>query len=102
MPRRELDSSFQRLGPTFTSYFQFSHLPSCSFDWGENGYAGSSNHGGELLYLSAPSKTKGLIIARGHFATSLYASLSRAQIEFGGPSTFGLDRKSTRLNSSHI
>lgn len=30
-------------------------------------------------------------MARGHFATSLYTSLSRAQIEFGGPSTFGLE-----------
>jgi hypothetical protein len=30
-------------------------------------------------------------MARGHFATSLYASLSRSQIEFGGPSTFGLE-----------
>jgi len=30
-------------------------------------------------------------MARGHFATSLYASLSRSQIDFGGPSTFGLE-----------
>ena len=30
-------------------------------------------------------------MARGHFATSLYASLSRSQINFGGPSTFGLE-----------
>ena len=28
---------------------------------------------------------------RGHFATSLYASLSRSQTDFGGPSTFGLE-----------
>ncbi len=30
-------------------------------------------------------------MVRGHFATSLYASLSRSQINFGGPSTFGLE-----------
>jgi hypothetical protein len=30
-------------------------------------------------------------MVRGHFATSLYASLSRSQIDFGGPSTFGLE-----------
>jgi hypothetical protein len=41
--------------------------------------------------LSKPSKSKGLIIARGHFSTSLYASLSRSQIDFGSPSTFGLE-----------
>jgi hypothetical protein len=44
-----------------------------------------------LLYLSAPSKKTGLLMVRGHFATSLYASLSRSQINFGGPSTFGLE-----------
>src|SRR6266536_4802681 len=66
-------------------------FPTCSIEWGENGYTGCSNHGGELLYLSRPSKSKGLIMARGHFATSLYASLSRSQIDFGGPSTFGLE-----------
>ena len=30
-------------------------------------------------------------MARGNFFTSLYASLSRAQIDFGGPATFGLE-----------
>jgi hypothetical protein len=30
-------------------------------------------------------------MARGHFATSLYASMSRSQLDFGGPSTFGLE-----------
>jgi hypothetical protein len=83
--------SFSPLGPTYTSYSHFSHLPACSFDWGAQGYAGSSNFGGELLYLSAPSPRRGLIMARGHFSTSLYTSLSRAQIEFGGPATFGLE-----------
>jgi hypothetical protein len=29
-------------------------------------------------------------MVRGHFATSLYASLSRLQLDFGGPSSFGL------------
>jgi hypothetical protein len=41
--------------------------------------------------LSTPSASKGLITARGHFATSVYASLSHSQIDFGGPSTFGLE-----------
>jgi hypothetical protein len=87
----ERKSHFSPLGPTYTSYSRFSHLPACSFDWGAQGYAGSSNFGGELLYLSAPSPRRGLIMARGHFSTSLYTSLSRAQIEFGGPATFGLE-----------
>ena len=43
------------------------------------------------MYLSAHSASKGLITARGHFATSLYASLSHSQLDFGGPSTFGLE-----------
>jgi hypothetical protein len=30
-------------------------------------------------------------MARGNFSTSLYASLSRTQVEFGGPTTFGLE-----------
>ena len=79
------------LGQTYNSGTQFSHLPSCSFDWGQDGYGGCCNNGNELLYLSVQSKQHGVIMARGHFATSLYASLSRTQIEFGGPSTFGLE-----------
>ncbi|KAE9364857.1 hypothetical protein N431DRAFT_474422 [Stipitochalara longipes BDJ] len=81
-------------GSTYRSYLLFSHLPTSAFDWGDGGYAGSSNCGGELLYLSALSdtnKSDGLVMARGNFSTSLYASLSRAQIEFGGPATFGLE-----------
>ncbi|KAN0098168.1 hypothetical protein V8E51_013831 [Hyaloscypha variabilis] len=78
-------------GSTYTSYFQISHLPNCAFDWGQDGYAGCSNHGGGLLCLSQPSRVKGLLMARGHFATSLYASLSRSQLDFDGPSTFGLE-----------
>ena len=30
-------------------------------------------------------------MARGNFSTTLYAALSRTQVEFGGPSTFGLE-----------
>jgi hypothetical protein len=30
-------------------------------------------------------------MARGNFSTSLYASLSRTQVKFGGPTTFGLE-----------
>lgn len=80
-------------GPNYISYAQFEHLHACPFDWGQGGLAGCCNGGGELLYLSQASrdKGKGMIMARGHFASSLYASLSRAQIQFGGPSTFGLE-----------
>jgi hypothetical protein len=90
-PVYELDVSFSWLGPSYTSYSQYSNLPYCAFEWGDEGYAGCSNHGGELLYLSKPSDDTGLVLVRGHFATSLYASLSRSQIDFGGPSTFGLE-----------
>ena len=88
----EIDSS--TLGPTFNSHSLFSHLPLSSFDWGDSGYAGCSSCGGELLFLSALSdshNSDGLVMARGNFSTSLYASLSRAQMEFGGPATFGLE-----------
>lgn len=87
----ECKSHFRLAGPTYNSYSRFSHLPACSFDWGCGGYAGCSNYGGELLYLSAPSRKHGLIVARGNFSSSLYASLSRTQVEFGGPTTFGLE-----------
>ena len=87
----ECKSHFRLAGPTYNSYARFAHLPACSFDWGCGGYAGCSNYGGELLYLSAPSLKRGLIMARGNFSTSLYASLSRTQVEFGGPTTFGLE-----------
>lgn len=82
---------FHDLGAAYNSYSLFSHFPACSFDWGDSGFAGSSNYGGELLYLSAPSCKHGLVLARGNFSTSHYASLSRAQIVFGGPATFGLE-----------
>ncbi|KAK3361139.1 hypothetical protein B0T24DRAFT_599490 [Lasiosphaeria ovina] len=78
-------------GPTYNSCNVFSHLPSSAFDWGDSGNAGSSNYGGELLYLSAPWKQRGLVMVRGSFSTSLYFSLSRAQNEFDGSSTFGLE-----------
>ncbi|ERF69363.1 hypothetical protein EPUS_09270 [Endocarpon pusillum Z07020] len=77
-------------GSTYISYSQFSHLSACSFDFGAEGYAGSCNYGGELLHLSAPSNKYGLVFGRGNFSRSLYASLARAQREFGGLSTFGL------------
>ncbi|KAF7506297.1 hypothetical protein GJ744_011870 [Endocarpon pusillum] len=77
-------------GSTYISYSQFSHLSACSFDFGAKGYAGSCNYGGELLHLSAPSQEHGLIFGRDNFTRSPYASLARAQREFGGLSTFGL------------
>ncbi|KAI8634080.1 hypothetical protein F5Y19DRAFT_487609 [Xylariaceae sp. FL1651] len=77
-------------GSTYISYDQFHHLPDTSFEFGADGFAGACNRGGELLHLSAPSKTHGLIFARGAFSSSLYACLARAQMEFGGSSTFGL------------
>ncbi|KAE9372598.1 hypothetical protein N431DRAFT_375860, partial [Stipitochalara longipes BDJ] len=78
-------------GATYTSYLQFSQPPRYSFDWGENGYAGCSNYGGGLLYLSAPSRSNGFIIARGVFPTSIQASLSAMQSELGSRSTFELE-----------
>jgi hypothetical protein len=79
------------LGSTFKSYSRFAQLSASSFDWGSEGLAGSSNHGGELLALSEFCPRRGLVQAQGSFSTSLYASLSRMQIDFGGPATFGLE-----------
>ncbi|RYP68934.1 hypothetical protein DL770_008350 [Monosporascus sp. CRB-9-2] len=76
---------------TYISYSQFSKLPASSFDFGDGGWAGSCNHGGELLHLTAPSESRGMVFARGILETSLYASLARAQRVFGGSSTFGLE-----------
>ncbi|KAH8901092.1 hypothetical protein GQ53DRAFT_814577 [Thozetella sp. PMI_491] len=91
-----ISKKFQWLRPSgrglaYNSYSFLSSLPATSFDWGDDGHGGSSNYGGELLYLSAPSKKNGVVIVRGNFSTSHYAALSRAQIEFGGPSTFGFE-----------
>lgn len=91
IPRVAINESHWKVGVTYNSFARFSHLPACSFDWGGDGYAGSSNYGGELLYLSAKSRERGLIMARGDFSTSLYTSLSRTQVEFGGPTTFGFE-----------
>ncbi|KAI3322814.1 hypothetical protein HD806DRAFT_544829 [Xylariaceae sp. AK1471] len=77
-------------GTSYISYNQFSHLPASSFEFGADGFAGACNSGGELLHLSAPSKEHGLIFARGAFSSSLYACISRAQMEYGGSATFGL------------
>jgi hypothetical protein len=82
---------FPLVGSTFNSFYEFNDNPACSFDWGENGYAGCTNYGGELLYLSARSPEHGLIQARGTYSASTYATLSRTQVEFGGSSTFGLE-----------
>lgn len=78
------------IGTTYTSYNEFKNLPACSFDFGADGYAGSLNHGGELLQMTAPSNTSGIIFARGDFDYSLYSYLARAQRMVGGKSSFGL------------
>ncbi|KAI1158017.1 hypothetical protein F5B18DRAFT_642755 [Nemania serpens] len=75
---------------SYISYNQFSNLPAGAFEFGADGFAGACNFGGELLHLSAPSSEHGLVFARGAFSSSLYACLSRAQMEFGGSATFGL------------
>ncbi|KAF2471305.1 uncharacterized protein BDR25DRAFT_368108 [Lindgomyces ingoldianus] len=78
-------------GTAYISYAHFSHLPASSFDFGNNGYAGCCNYGGELLHFSSPSDRHGLVFARGKFSTSLYSVLARSQRKVGGPSTFGLE-----------
>ncbi|KAJ8133220.1 hypothetical protein O1611_g403 [Lasiodiplodia mahajangana] len=82
--------SHDNRGAAYISYNQFSHLPATSFEFGADGFAGACNNGGELLHFSAPSKEHGLIFARGAFSSSLYACISRAQMEYGGSATFGL------------
>ncbi|KAI1128833.1 hypothetical protein F5Y10DRAFT_291616 [Nemania abortiva] len=82
--------SHDNRGASYISYNQFSHLPATSFEFGADGFAGACNNGGELLHFSAPSKEHGLIFARGAFSSSLYACISRAQMEYGGSATFGL------------
>ncbi|KAI1186113.1 hypothetical protein F5B17DRAFT_405252 [Nemania serpens] len=77
-------------GASYISYNQFNNLPANAFEFGADGFAGACNFGGELLHLSAPSKDHGLVFARGAFSNSLYACLSRAQMESGGSATFGL------------
>ncbi|KAK1833618.1 hypothetical protein QBC39DRAFT_302450 [Podospora conica] len=77
-------------GPEYVSYSQLSDLPACSFDFGDNGYAASSNYGGEVLQMTTPSDEHGIIFARGDFEYSLYLALARGQKERGGKSSFGL------------
>jgi hypothetical protein len=77
-------------GPEYVSYSQLSDLPACSFDFGDNGYAASSNYGGEILQMTTPSDEHGIIFARGDFEYSLYLALARGQKERGGKSSFGL------------
>lgn len=77
-------------GPEYVSYSQLSDLPACSFDFGNDGFAASSNYGGELLQMTAPSKDHGLVFARGDFEYSLYLALARGQKKSGGKSAFGL------------
>ncbi|RYO92591.1 hypothetical protein DL764_008113 [Monosporascus ibericus] len=95
-------------GPAYVSYSEFSNRSACAFEFGEDGYAGSCNYGGELLQMTAPSNKAGILFARGDFEYSLYSSLARGQRTFGGKSTFGLklddsdygDRKSTNPDHS--
>jgi len=77
-------------GREYVSYSQLSDLSACAFDFGNNGYAASSNQGGELLQMTARSDKHGIIFARGDFEYSLYLALARGQKEQGGKSAFGL------------
>jgi hypothetical protein len=77
-------------GPEYISYSEFADLPACSFDFGDQGYAASSNYGGDLLQMTARSDKHGILFARGDFEYSLYLSLARGQRERGEKSAFGL------------
>ncbi|KAI1154425.1 hypothetical protein F4825DRAFT_472164 [Nemania diffusa] len=94
--------SHDNRGASYISYNQFSHLPATSFEFGADGFAGACNSGGELLHFSAPSKEHGLIFARGGFSNSLYACISRAQMEYGGSATFGLRIASSEASSFRL
>ena len=78
------------VGREYISYSHLSDFPACSFDFGHDGYAASSNQGGELLQMTVPSKDHGLVFVRGDFEYSLYLSLARAHKTSGGSSAFGL------------
>ena len=88
-------------GPEYVSYSQLSDLPACSFDFGDNGYAASSNYGGEVLQMTRPSDEHGIIFARGDFEYSLYLALARGQKERGGKSSFGLKVSSSDDFANH-
>jgi hypothetical protein len=77
-------------GAAYISYSEFTDLPACSFDFGDRGYAASSNNGGDLLQMTARSDKHGILFARGDFECSLYLSLARGQRDRGGKSAFGL------------
>ncbi|KAK4121814.1 hypothetical protein N657DRAFT_98288 [Parathielavia appendiculata] len=77
-------------GAEYVSYSEFTDLPACSFDFGDQGYAASSNNGGNLLQMTARSDKHGIVFARGDFEYSLYLSLARGQRISGGKSAFGL------------
>ncbi|KAL2067648.1 hypothetical protein VTL71DRAFT_15744 [Oculimacula yallundae] len=78
-------------GSAYVSYTDFAHKASCSFDFGNDGYAVSCNEGGKILHMTAKSLEKGILFAQGNFESTLYASLARAQRSYGGQSTFGLE-----------
>ncbi|GAB1319395.1 hypothetical protein MFIFM68171_09605 [Madurella fahalii] len=83
--------SRENRGPTYISFSPFSHRTASSFEFGDNGYAGCCNYGGELIHLAARSQKHGIICVRGYRSTSLYGTLAQTQGEFGGPSSFGLE-----------
>ncbi|KAK4102630.1 hypothetical protein N658DRAFT_495342, partial [Parathielavia hyrcaniae] len=82
--------SADKRGAEYISYMEFTDLPACSFDFGAQGYAASSNNGGDLLQMTARSDRHGIVFARGDFEYSLYLSLARGQRDRGGKSAFGL------------
>lgn len=91
---RRLHSNYAlRKEQAYVSYAQYNDLPATSFDFGDDGFAGSCNYGGEILQLSARTDSNDLVFARGKFQPTLYTTLARAQQEFGGVCTFGLKLK---------
>lgn len=78
-------------GPTYISFSPFYHRTASPFEFGDNGYAGCCNYGGDLIHLAARSRKHGIVCVRGYRSTSLYGTLAQTQGEFGGPSSFGLE-----------
>jgi hypothetical protein len=72
------------------SYTPFYDLPATTFDFGQDGYTGSSNIGGELLQLTAPYDGCGFVAVKGDFEASLDSIIARAQRPRGGKATFGI------------
>ncbi|KAK3290899.1 uncharacterized protein B0H64DRAFT_446714 [Chaetomium fimeti] len=77
-------------GPEYISYSELSNATYCAFDFGQWGYAASTNDGGELLQMTAPSGKHGIVFAWGDFEFSPDLALARGQREQGGKSSFGL------------